>query len=312
MHNWLDGLPLNPLPSLLASADQALLFFVRRDLLDKDPGPVQALWERPFAARILRKQRANGAWRYPGQGPDRFPYVNYDLLETYRNLGFLVDMAGFNRSHPAIEKAAGYLLVCQTEEGDIRGILGNQTMPYYHGVILELLIKAGYADDPRVKKGLTWLLSVRQDDGGWVVPAQTVPPHTKTQELWTSSHLATGMALRAIAAHPDFKASEQARAAGDLLKSRFFQADKYNDRRGPGYWVKFQYPFWWTNLLTALDTLSMLGHAPDDAAIREGVAWFTRNQQADGLWSTGYGSGAKAGPTRLWVGLAVCRVLRRL
>ena len=71
MHNWLDGLPLNPLPSLLASADQALLFFVRRDLLDKDPGPVQALWERPFAARILRKQRANGAWRYPGQGPGR-------------------------------------------------------------------------------------------------------------------------------------------------------------------------------------------------------------------------------------------------
>lgn len=323
MDNWLASLAVNPLPALLASADRALTFFVRLNLLGEDTGPIETLWELPAATHILRKQEANGKWRYPGQGPVKFPYVAYDLLETFRNLGVLVQMAGLNRDHTAIARAAGYLFSYQTEEGDIRGILGNQTMPYYHGAILALLVEAGYGDDPRLIRGLDWLLSVRQDDGGWIVPAQTVPPKEKTDALWTgvpialdrsrpSSHLATGMALRALASHPQYRASEEARAAGDLLKSRFFQPDKYNDRRGPEYWLKFQYPFWWPNLLTALDSLSAMGYSPDDAEIAEGVEWFRHNQDADGLWPSGYGKGAKAGRVRMWVGLAVCRVLSRL
>jgi hypothetical protein len=320
---WLELLKVNPIPGLLAAGGEALAYFVRRDLLDEDPGPVEALWELPAASRLLRKQQANGAWRYGGQGRIKFRYINYDLLETYRSLGVLVEMAGFNRNHPAIERAAEYLYSCQTAEGDIRGILGTQTMPYYHGAILSLLIMAGYEDDPRVIKGLDWLLEVRQGDGGWVVPAQTVPPKEKAGALWTgepvpldrsrpSSHLATGMALRAFAAHPTYRESEQAHEAGDLLKSRFFQADKYNDRRGPEYWLKFQYPFWWSNLLTALDSLSRMRYSPDDADIQEGVTWFRQNQESDGLWPTGYGKGAKADTVRRWVGLAACRVLKRL
>jgi hypothetical protein len=306
---WLELLAVDPIPGLLAAGDEALAFSVRRDLLGEEPEAVEALWERPAASRILRKQQANGAWRYGGQGRIKFPYINYDLLETFRNLGVLVEMAGFNRTHPAIEGAAAYLYSCQTEEGDIRGILGTQTMPYYHGAILELLIKAGYQDDPRTVKGLNWLLAVRQEDGGWVVPAQTVPAKEKTEALWTgepvpldrsrpSSHLATGMALRAFAAHPTYRESEEAHEAADLLKSRFFQADKYNDRRGPEYWLKFQYPFWWSNLLTALDSLSRMGYSPEDADIQEGVAWFRRNQEADGLWPTGGLPGPQATPGR--------------
>jgi hypothetical protein len=42
---------------------------------------------------------------------------------------------------PTIAKAAEYIFSNQMYEGDIRGILGNQYMPYYHGAILELLIK---------------------------------------------------------------------------------------------------------------------------------------------------------------------------
>ncbi|MGW8251358.1 MAG: prenyltransferase/squalene oxidase repeat-containing protein, partial [Anaerolineales bacterium] len=96
------------------------------------------------------------------------------------------------------------------------GILGNQYMPYYHGAILELLVKAGYGDDTRLVRGLDWLLTVRQEDGGWVVPAQLVPAREKTSQLWLgpalppdrskpSSHLATGMTLRAFVAHPAYR-----------------------------------------------------------------------------------------------------------
>ncbi len=90
-----------------------------------------------------------------------------------------------------------------------------------------------------------------------------------------------------------------------------FKADKYNDRKAPSYWLKFQYPFWWTSLLTALDSLSYLGFDRRDAEIEQGLDWFLANQSLDGLWDPGYGSGKRAEGNRRWVGLAACRVLKR-
>ena len=75
------------------------------------------------------------------------------------------------------------------------------------------------------------------------------------------------------------------------LKERFFQPDKYNDRKAASCWLKFQFPFWWPNLLTALDTLSWLHFTRQDGDIARGLDWFLANQSADGLWEIGYGSG---------------------
>jgi hypothetical protein len=124
--------------------------------------------------------------------------------------------------------------------------------------------------------------------------------------------MATGMVLRAFAAHPKYCHSKEARVAGEQLKSRFFKADKYNDRKPPKYWLKFQYPFWWTDLLTALDSLSLLGFSRKDTDIQKGLDWFVSNQEDDGLWPTGYNKGNRAKAKRQWVGLAACRILKRL
>jgi hypothetical protein len=317
-----------PPPALFSCDSQAIRYFARRDLLGQDPGPIEAIWALPAAQRIFSRQQADGSWRYPGRNRGIYTEINYDLLETFRQLGILAGEYGLDRRHPAVDKAADYLFACQTEEGDIRGILGTQYMPYYHGAILELLIKVGYEDDARVKQGLAWLLSMRQQDGGWIVPVQAVPARQKTREMWSAapippgrsrpfSHLATGMALRPLAVHPTYRQLEVVTHAAHLLKSRFFQADKYNDRKAPGYWTKFQYPFWWTNLLTSLDTLSQLGLEPGDADVQRALQWFVDNQQADGTWRTFYEQPTRAEPSdkerdaTLWVSLAVCRVFRR-
>jgi len=319
---WIQGLATDPRPALLAWQDPALAYFVQRDLLDADTGPVERLWELPEPSRLVGKQQANGSWHYPGKSDHPAPDANYDLLETYRSLRVLVEMYGFQRTHPTLSRAAEYIFACQTDEGDIRGILGNQYMPYYHGALLELLFKAGYTHHARTEKGLQWLLSMRQADGGWIIPAQLVPARQKTDQLWQGvpvlpdrsrphAQLATGMVLRAFAAHPDYHRQPDVITAGERLKERLFQPDKYNDRKAPAYWLKFQFPFWWPNLLTALDTLSRLGFDRKDRDIARGLAWFADNQSADGLWETGYGSGRNAERMRHWVGLAICRVLRR-
>lgn len=319
---WLEVLAVDPLPALLARDDPALGMLVRRDLLGESAVQVETLWQTPEAVRLIHKQQADGSWRYGSKSYSPETGTQYDLLETYRNLRLLVEMYGFTRDHPSLTNAVEYVLTYQTDEGDLRGIIGNQYMPYYHGAILELLIKAGIGDDVRVIKGLDWLLSMRQDDGGWIVPVQAVPSRMRTSEMWLGmpvppnralphAHLATGMALRAFAAHPAYRTCPEVLAAGQALKNRLFQSDKYNDRKAVSYWLKLQFPFWWTSLLTALDTLFWLDFDKHDPDIARGLDWFISNQSPDGLWETGYGSGKKAEENRCWVGLAVCRILKR-
>ena len=322
VNTWKSVLQFDPVPVLLAWNDSILTYFVQRDLLDMAVQPVEALWELPEARRLVEKQQANGSWRYHGKTDHPASNANYDLLETYRSLRILVEMYAFRRSHPALARAAEYVFSCQTDEGDLRGILGNQYIPYYHAAILELLIKAGYANDARTEKGLRWLLAMRQADGGWIIPIQLVPASQKTGPIWQGppvppersrphAHLATGMVLRAFAAHPGYRQLPEVITAGERLKQRFFLADRYNDRKAASYWIKFQFPFWWPNLLTALDTLSRLGFDRQDGDITLGLTWFADNQKADGLWDTGYKSGSAAVRMRHWVGLAICRVLKR-
>ncbi len=318
---WIAKLERSPVPGLYDEVDKALEYYVNRDLLGIAVNPIKDLWELPGALQIVKKQRDDGSWKYPGKIYDSVPNQNYSLLETYRNLRTLVEVYGFTRDHSTMREAAQFVFSCQTEEGDIRGILGNQYIPYYHGAILELLVKAGFGDDPRLIFGLDWLLSMRQDDGGWIVPTQTIPSKERTPVYWQSeplppvrekphAHLATGMVLRAFAAHPDYHNRPEVIAAGEALKTRILRPDKYNDRKAKSYWLKFQFPFWWSNLVTSLDSLARLGFDCQDADIFRGLDWFINNQENDGLWPTGYGSGNKAGENRRWVGLAICRILK--
>jgi hypothetical protein len=320
--SWQSGLPLDPFPALLADADPALVWFVKRDLQDSPTGPIQVLWDLPEPVQLASRQQANGAWPYTTRTNHPAAHANYDLLETYRSLRVLVEMYGLSSEHPCLAKAAEYVFSCQTAEGDIRGILGNQYMPYYHAGLVELLIKAGYAKDARIEKSLQWLLSMRQADGGWIIPVQQIPSSQRSARFWDGSalmpegarplsQLATGMVLRAFAAHPDYRQMPEIITAAERLKERFFLADQYNDRKAPSYWLKFQFPFWWPNLLTALDSLSRLGFSRQDDAITQGLDWFARHQSADGFWETSYPNGRHAARLRRWVGLAICRVLKR-
>ena len=321
MKEWMQQLGVDPLPHLLSSESEALGYFVKRDLLDQEPGPIQALWELSEVKKLLGKQREDGSWKYPGRGKKAYENENYDLLQTYRVLGILVEQYGLNQQHPAILNAAEYIFSHQTAEGDIRGIFGAQYVPHYTAGMIECLIKAGYASDARIKKGFEWYLSSRQDDGGWAWPLRTAKvryqdaikdPHpVQTDKSKPFSHALTGFVLRAFAAHPDYRKSEEARVAGELLKSRFFKPDKYSDRKPAHYWTKLQFPFWWANILTALDSLAWIGFSSDDVDVQKGLDWFRSKQDRSGLWPTAYGKAEKAEVVRLWVGLAVCRVFKR-
>jgi hypothetical protein len=321
MDVWRKQLPHNPVPILLNSSSEPVAYFARRDLLGEDPGELSRLWESRDAQKIAQRQMKNGRWKYPSPGATDRSLEDYDQIETFRNLGFLVEKYGFTRSHPAVQKAAAFLFSFQTAAGDFRGIYGRQYSPNYSAAIMELLIKAGYGRDRRVARGLRWLLSMRQADGGWAIPLRTRALSGKWTEVMRAktiepdrtkpfSHLATGVVLRAFAAAGTYRDREAIQAAGALLASRFFKSDAYLDRRTPGFWTGFCYPFWFTDLLSALDSLSRLGFPADDANIRKGLNWFVERQHQDGGWDLKLVHGAdKALP--YWLDLTVCRIFQR-
>jgi len=105
--------------------------------------------------------------------------------------------------------------------------------------------------------------------------------------------------------------------AASLLKSRFFQPDCYTSYQAASYWLRFEYPFWWNNLVSALDSISLIGFSKDDEQIQQAVQWLVDHQQEDGLWKTTYAQAIQKESTKTremqwWVTLAICRILKRL
>jgi hypothetical protein len=328
---WRKKLKYDPVIPLMESGNNAVLYFTGRDLLHKPVSSISTIWNLKHPQGILRKQQPDGYWKYPGKNED------YYLLETFKNLQSLIHLYEFNRTHPAIATGCEYLFSYQTDEGDMRGFIGNQYAPYYTGIVTALLIRAGYEDDPRILKALDWLLSVRQNDGGWVIgsPGLSGIPNLKWNDIiyLTSdknapvlkafdktkpfSHSGTGMVIRAFAAHGQYRQTPEILKAARLLKSHLFKEDNYSSYKHKDNWLRFQFPFWWNNLIAALDSLSLTGIQPTDADIKIALDWLISNQQENGLWEISYSKIHKASinkktdEQKLWVTLAICRVFKR-
>jgi len=328
MRNWWKQLKFDPVKPLLDSDNMAIRYFAKRDLQKETVGSITDLWQLQEAKNILNKQHPNGYWPRPGE--KKHAAINYDLIETWRQLRFLIGQYGLTREHPQVQKAAAFVFSCQTEAGDIRGFLANQYATYYTGAILSLLIQAGYEDTPRIEMGFQWLLKMRQDDHGWTIPLLTHYLDGATQYQITSeyaeplepdrtqpfSHNWTGMVLRAFAAHRHYRQSEAAKEAATLLKSRFFQPDSYTSYQAASYWVRFDYPFWWNHLVAALDSILLIGLPKEDKQIKAGLDWLIEHQQQDGMWNVNYAKEpvkkrAKDREKREWVSLAICRIFER-
>jgi hypothetical protein len=122
--------------------------------------------------------------------------------------------------------------------------------------------------------------------------------------------MVTGVVLRALAAHPRLRRSTAARRAAGLLADRLFSRDKYPGRDAPSFWFGFGFPFWFTDLLSALDSLTRVAPDLNHPRIAEACAWFAGQQSADGTWRLHATRGSDP-DTALWISLAICRVFRR-
>jgi prenyltransferase beta subunit len=302
--------------TLLNTGNEALIAFTRKNLLDEEVD-IEQLRTLPQVKKILKRQQPDGSWIYPNKKATLRSPTNYNQYQTYKTLAELVEFYGLNRKHDSIRKAAEYLFSFQTEEGEFRGMYGNQYSPNYSASITEFLIKAGYSG-AKIEKSLNWLLTMRQDDGGWAIPLRTRSKglealgEKETIEPDRSkpfSHLATGIVLRPFSLIAVYR--DKVRNVGMLLAGRVFTRDKYSDRVGVMYWTKFTFPYHWTDILSTIDTLTLLG-IKNHPKIDEIKQWFERHQQENGTYKVSVMAGAKYKDVKYWITLQYLTVLKRL
>lgn len=301
--------------TLLSIGNEAIIAFTKKDLLGEEVD-LEQLWTSPRVNKLLKKQQTNGSWIYPNKKAILRSSTNYNQYQTYKTVAELVEFHALNKKHESIKKAANYLFSFQTKEGEFRGIYGNQYSPNYSASITEFLIKAGY-NDTRIEKSLKWLLKMRQDDAGWSIPLRTrneklgvlkkeetiEPDKTKP-----SSHLVTGIVLRPFSLIMEYR--KKVKEAGLLLADRVFSRDKYSDRSGVECWTKFTYPYHWTDILSTIDTLTLLG-IKNHPKIDEIKQWFDEHKQKNGIYNVSIMAGAKYKDVKYWITLQYLKVLKR-
>jgi len=310
---------------LLARGNLPILYWLKKDILEV---PVDREYKnlQKFAARIriLRSQKPNGGWskkRY--EGHPRWEKTYY-IVDTLQNGAWLHNF-GCTPKDKGIQKAIKFLFSTQSKEGDFRGAYLNEYAPTYHALILELLCMFGKDEDHRVQKGFRWFVRNKQEDGGWVIPYRTIDKDelrkrynleaqmklnpVKPDKSRPFSHLVTGMVLRAFAASPTWRKSKDAKKAGELIMKRFFKPDAYEDRVLASFWEEITSPYWATDILSCLDSLSKIGFSPEEEEIHKALEWLQKRQSPQGYWKSGIKKSTLE--NHLWVTLAVLGVIKR-
>jgi hypothetical protein len=334
LSGWRARLASDPIPRLLREGSPSVLARVRRDLIDDSEAPTPAeIAEYPEVKSVLKKMEKNGTYApkalEKALGGAKFATCLATLRALDRLADFGMRLEGADGAASPLRKIADALLASQAGDGGI-GDLALADTPkgraksvalHFQGWAVSALCRAGFEGDPRVERGFQHLLERRQDDGGWAWRGVRTDSAARP-----SSHLVTGMVLRAFASSTQRRGSREARRAGELLATRFLQPDRYEDRKAPAFWELLTEPRFYTDVLDGLDTITAIGLGKENSGVRTAEAYLRSRQGNDGLWCPGppsklegaaaRGAGDKAKDkdvdAAIWLTLRVLVVLRRI
>lgn len=280
MSSWKELLKADPIPQMFEMKDDGLKNRIERDILGTVTGPEKPVSNDSHYKTLIRRQKPDGSWRESGRKKNE---ANWTFITTLRSLYYLLDL-GADYKDETFDGGARFLIGTQTPAGDYRGAYGEDIpSPNYTGMVADVLFRGGEPYYESAIAGLEWLVDIRQNDGGWAIPGLR-----SDSKKDPSSHVVTGMALRAFPSDPENRYSKEARKAGKLLAKRIFKADNYPDRRQPEYWGKLSYPFWFTDALSVLDVLGKLGFGLDEGRMQRAFDWVLKQQDPEGFWKTDF------------------------
>ena len=318
MSNWSRNLKADPTEWLLEPENPPIRYWTLVDILDRSPndGEVRAAQAAiptyPPVAELLASQKPDGNWG------SRDYYLPRASLGTFWVLTVLGDL-GLTAEDEHVRRGCDFMFTHQRENGKFsrrRRVSGQgmvwreDTEPCTHARIVRFLLQFGFAQDPRVRQAIDWLLPIQRDDGMWFC----------RDEGRRGCLRATIDVLRVAALDPPTASQpgipQAADAVCELLMeprmSRYHVGDKW------GTWEGLKYPYYGFSVISALDALARLGYTPEEPKIAGAVEYLLSRQSPDGTWpmdeswpSPPIDFGQPGEPNK-WLTLDALRVVRLL
>ena len=290
---------LNPgiLDWLLDENNPSVRYFTLVDLLDRlgsDPDVTRArqdIMQGKVVSEILSRQENGGHW----EAPERFYTAKYK--GTVWQLIILAEL-GADSENEQIRKACEFILDNSQEResggfsfryGKKGGGTRSTVIPCLTGNMLWSLIRFGYLDDPRVRRGIDWITTYQRFDDG----VKTAPEgwtYDKWEMCWGKHSCFMGVVktLKALSEIPAGERSEAVRNTIDqgvefLLLHNIHKRSHALDRVSKPGWLRFGFPLMYqTDMLEILGILTELGYR--DNRMEEAMDLVASKQNGNGRW----------------------------
>ena len=328
-----SDLDLRVLDWLLDQENPSVRYLALRDLAGVSPDGVElrrarkAVMDRGPVPRILAKQDPGGFW---GRAEDF--YVRSKYKGTVWTFILLAELAA-DGSDPRIGRACDFVLRWSQDRSSggfaYRGSAENggqpsAVVPCLTGNMLWGLIRFGKLDDPRVQRGVDWIVKYLRCDDGRTRPPQN-PPYNRYEMCWGKHTCIDAVVkpLKALAEIPQDRRSPSVRrtialAREFLLLHRLYQRSHESGRPIKLKLLKLGFPLMWdTDVLEMLGLLARLGCRDPRLEDARGLVLSKRDGQ--GRWvleesfsgRTIVGLERRGYPSR-WVTLKALTALRAL
>jgi hypothetical protein len=282
--DWKRELKADPTEWLLEPSDPAVRYWTLLDILDRPPDDVEvraaqaAISKHAPVAELLAAQKRDGYWG------SRDYYLPRTSRGTFWVLTALGDL-GLTRENEHIRRACDFMFTHQRDSGAFcrrRRISGQGWVwqedwePCTHARVVRFLLQFGYADDPRVRKAIEWLLPIQRNDGMWFC-----------RDAGRRGCLRATLDVLRVAVLDPETADQPGIGRGaafvcDLLMEP--RMSRYHIGERWGTWESLKYPYFGFSVISALDALARLGYTLEEPKMRSAVEYLLGRQLPDGTW----------------------------
>ncbi|MGE5141349.1 MAG: hypothetical protein ACM3JD_17920 [Rudaea sp.] len=312
MRDWRSVLKGDAMEWLLEESNPSVRYHALLWLCDQPENSADVVRTRRAIARsapvqkIIADQRPGGYW-----GSDPRPHH-----ATAGHLRLLLWL-GAPRSE-AVRKAMDYRVACLLPDGAYG--IGTPERAYLvpcHGAeMLSLMLRYGYAADPRTRKLLDWLLRIQEGDGVWPCPSK----RNHFPCMWATADI-----LRSLRDLPPRWVTARVQQARRRASELFLNSNlsQYHRRKVDPRWFQFGFPLAFTSdILDVLESIAPYV-SPDEERIQEPLKiilskqdkrgrWPCEKHPQGGMWIERYGVLEEIGAPSKWVTLHALRTLKLL